>query len=195
MSPGEKKNLAIVVYVSRCLFFSFFPVCVLRCVLQQVDGKPGGELGDTELIRGIVIDKEFSHAQVQNQASIVEHPFLREICELRLGGPRQYSERPSERAPTLRHPRALAPINRVVGHAPPQPWRVLRVHVQMPKIVKDAKLCLLTCPFEPPKPKTKHKLDITSRDAYEKLFEREQKYFADMVKQCKDVGTNLVSLL
>ena len=64
---------------------------------------------------------------------------------------------------------------------------------QMPKIVKDAKLCLLTCPFEPPKPKTKHKLDITSKDAYEKLFEREQKYFADMVQQCKDVGTNLVS--
>ena len=63
----------------------------------------------------------------------------------------------------------------------------------MPKIVKDAKLCLLTCPFEPPKPKTKHKLDITSKDAYEKLFEREQKYFADMVQQCKDVGTNLVS--
>ncbi|CAM9586639.1 unnamed protein product [Ectocarpus sp. 6 AP-2014] len=91
----------------------------------KVDGKPGGELGDTELIHGIVIDKEFSHAQ-------------------------------------------------------------------MPKVVKDAKLCLLTCPFEPPKPKTKHKLDITSKDAYEKLFEREQKYFADMVQQCKDVGTNLV---
>lgn len=63
----------------------------------------------------------------------------------------------------------------------------------MPKAIKDAKLCLLTCPFEPPKPKTKHKLDITSRDAYEKLFEREQKYFSDMVQQCKDVGTNLVS--
>lgn len=62
----------------------------------------------------------------------------------------------------------------------------------MPKIVKDAKLCLLTCPFEPPKPKTKHKLDITSKESYEKLFEREQKYFADMVQQCKDVGTNLV---
>lgn len=63
----------------------------------------------------------------------------------------------------------------------------------MPKLVKDAKLCLLTCPFEPPKPKTKHKLDIASREAYEKLFNREQKYFADMVQQCKDVGTNLVS--
>lgn len=31
---------------------------------RKVDGKPGGELGDTELIHGIVIDKEFSHAQV-----------------------------------------------------------------------------------------------------------------------------------
>lgn len=63
----------------------------------------------------------------------------------------------------------------------------------MPKMVKDAKLCLLTCPFEPPKPKTKHKLDIVSKDAYDKLFEREQKYFADMVQQCKDAGANLVS--
>lgn len=65
---------------------------------------------------------------------------------------------------------------------------------QMPKIVTDAKLCLLTCPFEPPKPKTKHKLDITSREAYEKLFEREQQYFADMVQQCKDVGSNMVCM-
>ena len=62
----------------------------------------------------------------------------------------------------------------------------------MPKTLKDAKLCLLTCPFEPPKPKTKHKLDITSKEAYDKLFQREQKYFADMVKKCKDVGTTLV---
>ncbi|CAE8624884.1 unnamed protein product, partial [Polarella glacialis] len=35
-------------------------------------------------------------------------------------------------------------------------------HPQMPKVVKDAKMCILTCPFEPPKPKTKHKLDIRS---------------------------------
>lgn len=31
-------------------------------------------------------------------------------------------------------------------------------HPQMPKEVKDAKICILTCPFEPPKPKTKHKV-------------------------------------
>ena len=35
-------------------------------------------------------------------------------------------------------------------------------HPQMPTTVKDAKLCILTCPLEPPKPKTKHKLEISS---------------------------------
>jgi T-complex protein 1 subunit epsilon len=65
-------------------------------------------------------------------------------------------------------------------------------HPQMPKEIKDAKICILTCPFEPPKPKTKHKLDITSKDAYDRLYTREQEYFTHMVKQCKDSGANLV---
>merc|ERR1712216_8599 len=65
-------------------------------------------------------------------------------------------------------------------------------HPQMPKEIKDAKICILTCPFEPPKPKTKHKLDITSKDAYDRLYAREQEYFTSMVKQCKDSGANLV---
>lgn len=91
----------------------------------KMEGKPGGRLEETELIKGIVIDKEFSHPQ-------------------------------------------------------------------MPKDIKDAKMCILTCPFEPPKPKTKHKLDITSKENYEKLYQREQDYFTTMVKQCKDSGANLV---
>lgn len=56
-------------------------------------------------------------------------------------------------------------------------------HPQMPKTIKDAKIAILTCPFEPPKPKTKHKLDITSREAYERLYQREQEYFTTMVQQ------------
>jgi T-complex protein 1 subunit epsilon len=84
----------------------------------KVEGKPGGRLEETELIRGIVIDKEFSHPQ-------------------------------------------------------------------MPKEIKDAKICILTCPFEPPKPKTKHKLDISSKDAYDRLYAREQEYFTTMVKQVR----------
>merc|ERR1712146_102419 len=81
-----------------------------------MEGKPGGSMEDTELINGIVIDKDISHPQ-------------------------------------------------------------------MPKEIRDAKMCILTCPFEPPKPKTKHKLDITSKEAYEKLYAYEQEYFKSMVKQ------------
>merc|ERR1712146_649936 len=90
-----------------------------------MEGKPGGSMEDTELINGIVIDKEISHPQ-------------------------------------------------------------------MTKEIRDAKIAILTCPFEPPKPKTKHKLDITTAEAYKELYEREQKYFKDMVKKCKDSGATLI---
>lgn len=50
----------------------------------------------------------------------------------------------------------------------------------------------MTCPFEPPKPKTKHGLEIKSAEDYEKLYNMEQKYFVDMVQKCKDSGANIV---
>jgi len=93
--------------------------------LIKMEGKVGGSMADTQLINGIIVDKDFSHPQ-------------------------------------------------------------------MPKEVKDAKMCILTCPFEPPKPKTKHKLDITSFEAYQKLHEQEQEYFTKMVQQVKDSGANMV---
>mmetsp|Transcript_6126 Transcript_6126/g.11305 ORF Transcript_6126/g.11305 Transcript_6126/m.11305 type:complete len:548 (+) Transcript_6126:71-1714(+) len=65
-------------------------------------------------------------------------------------------------------------------------------HSQMAKEIKDAKIAILTCAFEPPKPKTKHKLDITTSEAYKELYAREQKYFKDMVQKCKDSGATLV---
>lgn len=89
--------------------------------LIKVEGKVGGKLEDTELVRGIVVDKDFSHPQ-------------------------------------------------------------------MPKRIEDAKIAILTCPFEPPKPKTKHKVDIDTVEKYERLQAAERKYFDDMVQQCK-VGT------
>jgi T-complex protein 1 subunit epsilon len=46
-------------------------------------------------------------------------------------------------------------------------------HPQMAKEVKDAKVLILTCPFEPPKPKTKHGLEIKSVEDYQKLYEME----------------------
>ena len=53
-------------------------------------------------------------------------------------------------------------------------------------------IAILTCPFEPPKPKTKHKVDIDSAEKYQALQEQEKKYFIDMVQKCKDVGATLV---
>ncbi|EPS41969.1 hypothetical protein H072_4053 [Dactylellina haptotyla CBS 200.50] len=93
--------------------------------LIKVDGKVGGALEDSVLVKGVVIDKDMSHPQ-------------------------------------------------------------------MPRVVKDAKLAILTCAFEPPKPKTKHKLDITSVDEFKKLQAYEKNKFEEMVKQIKDTGANLV---
>merc|ERR1712212_1318873 len=86
--------------------------------------KVGGKLDDTELIHGVVIDKDFSHPQ-------------------------------------------------------------------MPKEVKDVKCAILTCPFEPPKPKTKHKLDVTCVEDYKQLQTYEREKFEEMIQQVQDTGANL----
>jgi len=65
-------------------------------------------------------------------------------------------------------------------------------HPQMEKEILDAKICILSCPFEPPKPKTKYNVDIKSAEDYKKLYEHEQAYFKEMVQQVKDSGANLV---
>ena len=65
-------------------------------------------------------------------------------------------------------------------------------HPQMVKVVNDAKICILTCPFEPPKPKTKHTAEIKSAEDYKKMYQQEQQYFIDMVKKVKESGANVV---
>ena len=93
--------------------------------LIKVDGKVGGSLADTQLIKGVLIDKDFSHPQ-------------------------------------------------------------------MPSQVADARIAILTCPFEPPRPKTKHKLDITSVEEFKKLQSYEKEKFSDMIRRVRDSGANLV---
>ncbi|CAN7941039.1 unnamed protein product [Ixodes pacificus] len=93
--------------------------------LIKVEGKEGGKLEDSLLVRGVLVDKDFSHPQ-------------------------------------------------------------------MPKEVRNAKLAILTCPFEPPKPKTKHKLDVTSAEEFQALRRYEQQQFELMVDQVKAAGANLV---
>ena len=93
--------------------------------LIKVEGKQGGRLEDTQLIKGVLIDKDFSHPQ-------------------------------------------------------------------MPKQLRDVRLAILTCPFEPPKPKTKHKMDVTSVEDYRKLRKYEADKFEEMVTKVKATGANLV---
>lgn len=57
--------------------------------------------------------------------------------------------------------------------------------------INGCKLAILTCPFEPPKPKTKHKLDVTSVEDYQKLRDYEKETFIKMIKQVKETGANL----
>ena len=52
-----------------------------------------------------------------------------------------------------------------------------------PQSIDNAKIAILTCPFEPPKPKTKYGLHVTSVDDYHKLRDYEKEKFAQMVKQ------------
>ena len=65
-------------------------------------------------------------------------------------------------------------------------------HPQMEKVNRDSKVCILTCPFEPPKPKTKHGLEIKSAADYQKLQQMEQNYFTDMVGRVKNSGADVV---
>lgn len=93
--------------------------------LIHVEGKLGGSLADSKVVRGVVLDKDFSHPQ-------------------------------------------------------------------MPKQVTDARIAILTCPFEPPKPKTKHKLEVSTVDEFKHLQEYEQSKFKEMIKYVKDAGANMV---
>lgn len=65
-------------------------------------------------------------------------------------------------------------------------------HPQMPKIINNAKIAILSCPFEPPKPKTKHKLEISNVEDFQNLQNYESNKFIQMIKSIKDVGANLV---
>lgn len=53
------------------------------------------------------------------------------------------------------------------------------------------KIAILTCPFEPPKPKTKHKLDITSTVDFQNLREYERETFEKMIEQVIFTSLNL----
>ena len=65
-------------------------------------------------------------------------------------------------------------------------------HSQMPRVVENAKVAILTCPFEPPKPKTKYQVTIGTAEEYEQLHKQEQQYFIDQVDALEKAGATAV---
>nr|KAF6488983.1 chaperonin containing TCP1 subunit 5 [Molossus molossus] len=69
-------------------------------------------------------------------------------------------------------------------------------HQQMAEIAVNAVLTVADMQrrdvdFEPPKPKTKHKLDVTSVEDYKALQKYEKEKFEEMIQQIKETGANL----
>jgi len=54
-------------------------------------------------------------------------------------------------------------------------------------------MAILTCPFEPPKPKTKSKVEITSVADYKKLQEYEIAKFEEMIQQVQCCNAVLIA--
>jgi T-complex protein 1 subunit epsilon len=65
-------------------------------------------------------------------------------------------------------------------------------HSQMKKQISNAKIALLTCAFEPPKPKTKHNVEIKSSNDFNIFYEIEQNYFVHMIQKIKNLGVDAV---
>jgi T-complex protein 1 subunit epsilon len=65
-------------------------------------------------------------------------------------------------------------------------------HSQMPRVVENAKVAILTCPFEPPKPKTKYQVTIQTCEEYDALHRQEQQYFIDQVDRLAKAGATAV---
>lgn len=65
-------------------------------------------------------------------------------------------------------------------------------HPQMKKSIENAKIAILSCPFEPPKPKTKHKLEISNVDEFKNLQKYESEKFIQMIDSIKKSGANVV---
>jgi len=65
-------------------------------------------------------------------------------------------------------------------------------HPQMPKRIEDARICVITCPLEPPKPKSKHELEIENVRAFRELEKTESEFFNNIISQVKKSGANVL---
>eukprot|EP00477_Mikrocytos_mackini_P001054 GAHX01001131.1.p2 GENE.GAHX01001131.1~~GAHX01001131.1.p2 ORF type:complete len:547 (-),score=127.77 GAHX01001131.1:2192-3832(-) len=62
----------------------------------------------------------------------------------------------------------------------------------MKKKLENPKILILSSPIEPPKPKTKHILKITSSEDFKAASDYEENYFVETVNKIKEAGVSLV---
>lgn len=67
-----------------------------------------------------------------------------------------------------------------------------RIHPNMPKTVKNAKIALLDCPLEIEKTEIDAKIEITSPDQLQSFLDQEEKMLKGMVDKIKATGANVV---
>jgi len=67
-----------------------------------------------------------------------------------------------------------------------------RVHANMPKKVKDAKIALLSCAIELKDTEVDAEISITSPDQLQQFLDQEEKMLKDMVQKIVDAGANVV---
>ena len=188
--------------------------------LIKVESKVGGKLEDTMLVKGVVIDKDFSHPQMpkvgvtrtlfEGKVSVcVDNAgFHAEVSPPSTGQTPRYSKTRPRKTIAVVCPN-LASSKLILGYihtnwlcATPTQITFSLVIVGRalvpgsevpcqasgcvsPQVLKDAKIAILTCPFEPPKPKTKYGLHVSSVEDYQKLRQYEKEKFEEMVKQVR----------
>ena len=140
--------------------------------LIKVEAKVGGRMEDSMLVKGVIVDKDFSHPQmpkVKTEEKIINLSHVRGGVFLR----------------SLTFPTSFLVWRRCTSAL----CQILILHHRTTLLVlllqelRDVKIAILTCPFEPPKPKTKHKLDVTSVEDYRNLRKYEVEKFDEMVSQ------------
>jgi len=65
-------------------------------------------------------------------------------------------------------------------------------HIQMCRSLENPKIAILTCPFEPPKIKTNHKLELSNAEDYKAMQRYEVDVFKTIVSQVKASGADIV---
>ena len=149
--------------------------------LIKMDGKVGGRLEDTKLVRGIVIDKDMSHPQMVKDIKDAK------LCVLTCAAPPRPRRRRAAPRAAPAAPRPLAPRRPLAAPLPPPSPPLRLAHPAAPLPSSVAQLPLRAAEAE-------DEAQARAREvaAYEEMQAQEKAYFLEMIEKVKASGANLV---